>query len=196
MNNKILYWPGRDQNLDILKNFRKELQNQGFELEYIDIKYDEGTLNPSSWKQVIENEADWWIGISLGASLLYYCLKIAGNKKPERVTLINPFYSREVLSKEKNFNLEKQWNFAPIEFKEKVNKLDMVLSINDTKIPMYHGAMLLNNAICDNKKIIFVNGNHTVDNDNAQLELARALENMNSDRGDKDERNNYCNIYK
>lgn len=42
--NKILYWPGRGQNLDILKDFRKELEIQGFELECIRINYDEGDL--------------------------------------------------------------------------------------------------------------------------------------------------------
>ena len=195
--NKILYWPGRGQDLNILKRFRDDLEKHGFELEYIDIKYDEGILNPYKWKKVVENDADWWIGISLGASLLYYSMSASGKNRPNRITLINPFSSRETLSKEKNFNLENQWNFAPIDCKEKVNNFDMVLSIDDKKIPMYHGAILLNNTISENKQIIFVNGNHTVDNENAQTELARALENIDViDKSEKNERYNYCNIYK
>lgn len=101
------------------------------------------------------------------------------------------------MSKEKNFNLENQWNFAPIDYAEKVNNLDLVLSINDTRIPMYHGVKILNNTICDNKQIIFINESHTIDNKNAQIELARALESNNIlNRGGKNEGYNYCNFYK
>lgn len=32
MNNKILYWPGMGQNLDILKHFRNELISNGYEI--------------------------------------------------------------------------------------------------------------------------------------------------------------------
>lgn len=195
--NKILYWPGRGQDLEILKDFRSTLEEKGFQLDFIDIKYDEGILSPNTWKQVVQNDAIWWIGISLGASLLYYSMKYTNRNKPNRITLINPFSSREVLSKEKNFNLENQWNFAPIDYAEKVNNLDLVLSINDTRIPMYHGVKILNNTICDNKQIIFINESHTIDNKNAQIELARALESNNIlNRGGKNEGYNYCNFYK
>lgn len=195
--NKVLYWPGRGQSLDILKNFREEVRKQGFELEYININYDKGILNPYDWKQVVQNDADWWIGISLGASLLYYSMRFSGKNKPNRITLINPFFSREVLSKERKFDLKEQWNFAPIDYKEEVNYLDMVLSINDTKIPMYHGVKLLNNTSCKNKQIIFINENHTIDNEKAQIELARALVNKKIlDKGENDEGNNYCDVYK
>lgn len=195
--NKILYWPGRGQDLEILKDFRSTLEEKGFQLDFIDIKYDEGILSPNTWKQVVQNDAIWWIGISLGASLLYYSMKYTNRNKPSRITLINPFSSREVLSKEKNFNLENQWNFAPIDYAEKVNNLDLVLSINDTRIPMYHGVKILNNTICDNKQIIFINESHTIDNKNAQSELARALESNNIlNRGGKNEGYNYCNFYK
>lgn len=196
--NKILYWPGRGQDLEILKDFRSSLEEKGFQLDFIDIKYDEGILRPNTWKQVVQNDAIWWIGISLGASLLYYSMKYTTNRnKPNRITLINPFSSREVLSKEKNFNLENQWNFTPIDYAEKVNNLDLVLSINDTRIPMYHGVKILNNTICDNKQIIFINESHTIDNKNAQIELARALESNNIlNRGGKNEGYNYCNFYK
>lgn len=194
---KILYWPGRGQNLEILKNFRKNLEGKGFELEYIDVNYDEGSLQPWTWKQIIENDADWWIGISLGASLLYYSMKFINNNKPSRITLINPFFSRKVLSQEKNFNLENQWDFAPIDYVEEVNNLDMVLSINDTRIPMYHGAKLLYNTIGKNKQVIFMNESHTIDNEDAQEELARVLvNNTRLNRGEEYERYNYCNIYK
>lgn len=195
--NKILYWPGRGQNLDILKYFRKELETQGFDLEYIHINYDKGNLEPYKWKQVVQNDANWWIGISLGASLLYYSLKFIEKNKPNRITLINPFSSREVLSKERKFDLKNQWNFAPIDCVEKVNNFDIVLSINDIKIPMYHGVKLTNNTVCKNKQIIFINENHTIDNEKAQKELATILKNNDMlNRGVENEKYNYCNIYK
>ena len=188
---------GERKSLEILKSFRKKLEEQGFELEYIDIDYDKGVLNPYDWKQVVKNDADWWIGISLGASLLYYSMRFAGENQPNRITLINPFSSREILSKERKFDLKNQWNFAPIDYSEKVNYLDMVLSIDDTKIPMYHGVKLLNNTICENKQIIFINDNHTIDNEKAQNELAKVLEKSKRlDRGGNNAGYNYCNIYK
>lgn len=193
---KILYWPGRGQCLDILSNFRKELEEKGFEFEYINIQYDKSTLNPTNWKQVKQNDAEWWIGISLGASLAYYSMKFAGENKAKRITLINPFSSREVLSKERNFDLSNSWNFAPIDCKGEIDSLDMVLSINDSKIPMYHGIKLLNNTICKDKNIIFVNENHTIDNPKAQIELARVLMNHNKLGRDKYGMYNYCNVYK
>ena len=195
--NKILYWPGRGQSLHILEDFRKTLEANCFEIEYINVNYDEGSLTPWIWKQIAKNDSDWWIGISLGASLLYYSMKFAGKYKPSRITLINPFSSREVLSQERNFDLKSQWNFAPIDYVGEINNLDMVLSINDTKIPMYHGVKLLHNTICENKQIIFINENHTIDSGNAQKELAKVLlDNTILDRGGEYERYHYCNIYK
>lgn len=197
INNKILYWPGRGQDLEILKHFRKELETKGYQFSHINIKYDENELCPNTWEQVIENTADWWIGISLGASLLYYSLQYVEKcNRPKRITLINPFYSRRILSKEKGFKMENQWDFNPIDYKETVNYLDMVLSINDTKIPMYHGAKLLNNTICENKQIIFVNESHTIDNKRAQVELAKILGNKEIFDRSIYERYHYCNIYK
>ena len=194
---KILYWAGRGQDLSILNSFRNVLKENVFEIDYIDIQYDNGELSPSQWKQVIENDADWWIGISLGASLLYYSINFAKEKKPSRITLINPFSSRKILSEEKGFDLDNQWIFEPKNCEVEVNNLDVVLSTDDTKIPMYHGVELLNNTICNNKKIIFVNGNHIIDEDEAQIELANILiKNEVSNGGNNNERYNYCNIYK
>ena len=194
---KILYWAGRGQDLSILNSFRNVLKENGFEIDYIDIQYDSGELSPSKWKQVIENDADWWIGISLGASLLYYSINFAKEKKPSRITLINPFSSRKILSEERGFDLDNQWLFEPKNCKVEVNNLDVVLSTNDTKIPMYHGVELLNKTFCTNKEIIFVDGNHVINNKDAQIELANILiENEILNGGNDNERYNYCNIYK
>lgn len=194
---KILYWAGRGQDLKILESFRNELAKNGFEIDYINIKYDEEELSPQKWKQVVDNDADWWIGISLGASLLDYSVNFARWRKPKRITLINPFSSRKILSKEKGFEFNTQWDFSPKDCKIKIDNMDVVLSTFDTKIPMYHGVELLNKTICNNKKIVFVESNHTIDNDYAQIELANILiKNEVSNGGNNNERYNYCNIYK
>ena len=74
----------------------------------------------------------------------------------------------------------------------------MVLSINDSKIPMYHGAKLLNNTNCKDKRVIFANENHTIDNEKSQIELVKIL--INSKKLGRNrygyEMYNYCNIYK
>ncbi len=194
---KILYWAGRGQDLEILKTFRNELIDKGFEIDFINIKYDDGELSPNEWKQIVNNEADWWIGISLGAALLYYSVNFVKGKKPERITLINPFSSRKILSEERGFDLTDQWIFSPKQCKVNIDNMDIVLSVYDKKIPMYHGIELLNKTICTNKKVIFVQGNHTIDNVNAQIELVDVLvKSAVTNGGNNNERYNYCNIYK
>ena len=195
--NKILYWPGRGQDLHILKEFRDTLTKQGYILDNINIMYDAGELKPNSWEQVKNNTSDWWIGISLGASLLYYSIQFMKNNKPNRITLINPFCSREILSKEKKFSLNNQWNFTPINKKVRINYLDMILSVNDEKIPLYHGIKILNNTVCENKQIIFVDETHVISDKYAQSEMAEILNKEKLfNRGDENERHNYCHIYK
>ncbi|MBR0428349.1 MAG: hypothetical protein IJK18_09185 [Clostridia bacterium] len=194
---KILYWAGRGQDLKILESFRNVLKKEGYEIDYINIEYDTGELSPNQWNQVVNNDADWWIGISLGASLLYYSINFIKKSKPSRITLINPFSSRRILSEERGFDLNNQWDFSPKDCKIEVENLELVLSQKDTKIPMYHGIELLNNTICNNKKIIFVNGDHIIDKDEAQVELAKILiKNEILNGGNNNERYNYCNIYK
>ncbi len=194
---KILYWAGRGQDLKILDDFRKELEKNEYVIEYINIKYDSGQLSPSEWIQVTNNSADWWIGISLGASLLYYSTNFIRKHKPSRITLINPFSSRKILAEEKGFSLENQWVFTPKNCNVEVDNFDVVLSLNDNKIPMYHGVELLNKTISNNKQIIFVKGNHIIDDNMAQIELANLLIKNGILNGENDNgRYNYCNVYK
>ena len=190
---KILYWPGMGQDLEILKKFREELVNQGNNVYTIDFKYDDNVLNPNKWSAIEKNKFDWWIGLSLGASLLYYSYEFVPEKiRPKRITIINPFSSRKILAKERNFSLDKQWDFSPINSKMKVNTIDLVRSIQDDKIPSHHGFELLNNAIANEKNLILINESHTIDNYNAQVELAKLSINKES----RSEQYYYCNIFK
>lgn len=190
---KILYWPGMGQNLEILKKFREELVKKENKVYVVDFQYDNNILNPNKWNIINENDFDWWIGLSLGASLLYYSYEFVPSKlRPKRITIINPFSSREMLARERKFSLEKQWRFSPIKSTLKVNTVDLVRSIQDEKIPSHHGFELLNHAIANEKNIILVNENHTIDNYDAQVELAKVLINKES----KSEQYYYCNIFK
>lgn len=202
-NNKILYWPGRGQNLEVLKYFRNELLQNGFLIDVIDIEYDNSELNPLNWNKVKENDCSWWIGISLGASLLYHALSYIDDLyKPTRITLINPFYSRKKLSDEKGFDLRGQWEFSPIENTINVRQIELVSSVFDKKVPMYHGIKLLNKTISNDKKIIFIDAEHTINLKEAQNELAKVLCDINiiekKEKGKiiNEKRYNYCNIYK
>lgn len=199
-NNRILYWPGRGQDLKVLKYFRNELLQNGFLIDVIDVEYDIGELNPLNWAKVKENNCDWWIGISLGASLLYYALNYVDDLcKPTRITLINPFCSRKNLSNEIGFDLTNQWDFSPIENTVNVDQIELVSSVFDVKIPMYHGINLLNKTISSNKKLIFIDEKHTIDLKEAQIELAQLLCDINIiEKGKKGNGKgyNYCNIYK
>lgn len=190
---KILYWPGMGQNLEILKKFRERLAEKGNNVCVIDFKYDNNILNPNEWNIIKKNDFDWWIGLSLGASLLYYSYEFVPNKlRPKRITIINPFSSREILARERKFSLEKQWRFSPINSTLKVNTVDLVSSIQDEKIPPHHGFELLNHAIAKEKNLILINENHTIDNNDAQDELAKLLMNKES----RSEQYYYCNIFK
>ena len=188
---KILYWPGMGQDLSILKTLRTELSEKNI-LQTINFRYDVGELKPKKWN-ILQEKFDWWIGISLGASLLYYAYNfIEESNRPTRLTIINPFSSRETLSLEKNFDLSKQWNFSPKEEIVDVSKIELISSVYDNKIPTYHGLELINNTKSKNKKIILVNSNHTIENIDAQIELSKILLNEEI----KNERFNYCNVYK
>ena len=73
-------------------------------------------------------ECTWWIGISLGASVLWTLSSLVESRSI-RLTVINPFADRERLSREKGFNLRGQWNFKPIDFQSVAEHIDVVVSI-------------------------------------------------------------------
>ena len=92
MKKNILYWPGRGQDTEVLKEFRKELSNE-YLIDIVNFEYDRGSLEPQRWN-ILQNKYSWWIGISLGASLEYYAYNYVELKnRPNRITLINPFSS-------------------------------------------------------------------------------------------------------
>lgn len=197
MKTKILYWPGIGKNLNVLKSFREELKKEGYEIEVFNENYDENELSPYNWEQVINNNSDWWIGISLGASLLYYVYSfVPKEKRPSRLTLINPFYSRIILSEEKGFDITKYWNFSPIDMKEELDHAELIISTQDKSINNYHG-LILSSSINSNSNYLFtVNSDHTLITNNIQKCLSKILLSYKEGEYKYEKKDNYCNIYK
>ena len=191
---KILYAPGMGKDLNILSEFRRTLQ-KFCEVEIFAAPYDSGELNPVAMKQVVENDCDWWIGLSLGASLLYYSAAFCPKKfLPQRLTVINPFSCRKKLAAERNFSLDGQWIFSPEKVEVDVEILDAAISLNDISIPIYHGIKLLNLAKSATKNLVFVDANHQITDRRAQIELAEVLTHLDSEDFDFDSYNS-CNVY-
>lgn len=192
MNRSVLYWPGRGQDMSVLQMFLSTLVSNEYEvtpIAFSNLTYDVGALCPPRWDFVSNNRHDWWIGLSLGASLAYYSLKYT-MRKPTRITLINPFYSRKTLSHEKGFSFNEEWSISLDNHQIVVEKLEVILSLNDDKIPLHHGIRLINESTCKCKVLIFADTGHTLDEPAVQCELAKLLSEAN-DYGEY----HYCHIY-
>lgn len=193
-NGTILYAPGLGQDYDILYYFREQLKQYGYTFTNIDFSYDKGELNPELFNCITNNTSEWWIGISLGASLLYYMYNSA-LIKPKRITIINPFSDREKLSIEKGFDLSSQWNFAPNRQNIEIEQIDLVSSIYDQSISMYHGVELINKAKAKYKNVIFVDMDHQIRSTIVQTELAKCLYDIAKTNGGISNEYKYCNLY-
>lgn len=197
MKTKILYWPGIGKDLKVLDSFLAELKIKNYDIKIFNEEYDIGELNPSTWEQVVNNECDWWIGISLGASLLYYAYAfVPDEKKPSRITLINPFYSRNILANEKGFDITKFWDFSPIDMKCFIKHCELIVSRYDKNINPYHSLVLSSSINSDNAYVILVNSDHTLKLNDVEKEVADLLINYNRKGYNIEKENNNCNIYK
>lgn len=186
---KILFWPGVGKSPGVLRVFLEELA-LSHEVCVFPFEYDCGEIpfcRDSLWYRWLEqNNFSWWCGLSLGASL---ALVMSSLCPPERLTMINPFSSRKILSREKGFPLAAQWDFSPDEYFAEVKTAEAVLSVYDEKIPIWHGVKLLNHVRANSKRLIFIDGNHCIDDICAQTELAEIL------TGGVNRNANYCNVY-
>ena len=192
--NSILYAPGLGKNLKILEHLRNKIVAECGYIKILEMPYDEGILNFGQCEEIFSKEWDWWIGISLGASLLYgFAAHCPQAFKPDRITLINPFSNRQKLSEERAFDISNQWNFAPEENAVEINMIDVVVSIYDTSIPIYHGIKLLNLSKAKVKNLITAEADHQINDVIVQNELARAL--IDLGRGGNIGEYNHCNVY-
>ena len=193
---KILYAPGMGRDLKILSEFRGALQKQFGELKIFNLPYDVGEFDPKNIRQIAENDCRWWIGLSLGGSLLYYLTAHCPEEKlPQRLTVINPFSCRKELAVERGFDLAGQWIFSPKEISARVKIFDAIISMNDSSVPIHHGIRLLNLARSEIKNLIFVEANHQITDVQTQLEVADVLIKLHAGDFNFDSSNS-CHVYK
>ena len=170
---RILYAPGRGKDLRILHAFRKELVSLGHSMDILPVPYDTGPLLAGA---IISARYDWWIGLSLGASLLCYVFPFTDTSlRPVRITAINPFFDRCELARQKNFSMAGQWDFTLADSRINIPSFDVVLSLADQSIPMEHGMRLSASVTADANHLVTVRADHQVADTSAQRELARVL---------------------
>ncbi|MBQ7215727.1 MAG: hypothetical protein IJS39_07055 [Synergistaceae bacterium] len=189
LNDRVLFWPGRGKPKNVLSDFLAGL-GRTYEVYIFPFEYDSGEkpfCRDSSWcRWLQEHNFSWWCGLSLGAS--FACV-MSSLCPPERLTLINPFSSRKILAQEKGFTLGTQWDFSPADFCPEVREAEIAVSVHDEKIPVWHGLHLLNKIRAGHKRLILVDGNHCIDDHEAQTELADIL------TGDIDGETKHCYVY-
>ena len=190
-NRHILYAPGRGCDLSVLTDFRKELALRGFVLHLLPFSCDEGEFRAAELMAKIPPECSWWIGISLGASVLWQ-LSALPDAMPQRLTVINPFADRERLAKEKGFSLRGQWIFKPLDYCPRAGHIDVVISLHDQSIGAHHGLELLSAAQPAVKNLIIVKADHQINDSAAQRQLAGLL----ADTGETGhEAGEHCDVY-
>ena len=139
----MLFWKGRGTPDGILESFLTEASKY-YEITSVPFRYDVGDppfYDKSEWANWLKsNQFDHWCGLSLGASLMYVMASVCSECCPHTLTMINPFFSRKILSDERGFSMIGQWDMELKDYLPAPKRLNIVLSVYDTKIPMWHGA--------------------------------------------------------
>ena len=136
----VLYFPGIHRLPNELEHFFLLLKEKTGASIYISpIQYDTGifTLTPFyDWLNSIPRP-DWWIGLSLGASLAWMAAAECPEMlRPARLTLLNPFANRKILAETAGFSMSNQWDLVPEQVEVPPGiKTDAVISRQDSKIP-------------------------------------------------------------
>lgn len=131
----LLFWPGMNKSANTLRYFLDYLR-ETHDVCIFPFDYDSGNMPFSKdsewykWLNLHNKNFSWWCGLSLGASLAFV---MASFCPPERLTMINPFSSRKILSQEKKFNISNQWDFSPVCYYLEVRSAEAVLSVHDEK---------------------------------------------------------------
>lgn len=179
----ILYWPGRGQNPEELSDCLNIFKTNGYFVDVLPYAYDLGDnpVNPEShiyqWAHAkTQGGSKWWIGLSLGASIAHIVASILPlTSIPNRITLINPFANRAQLAQEKKFSLKGQWPLKPEDFRSSVPTVDLVVSIDDKKIPVEHANKLMMLFDGENRRFIELDADHAITCRSTQIELSDIL---------------------
>ncbi|MBV5330138.1 MAG: hypothetical protein JZU65_21340 [Chlorobium sp.] len=179
----ILYWPGRGQNPAELVHSLNVFKRNGYSVEVMPHAYDLGEKPEKSDSCIYQWALDrtkaggnWWIGLSLGASVAHVVASVLPiTSIPNRISLINPFANRTRLAQEKNFSLNGQWLLNPEDYRLHVTSVDLVISINDERIPGQHGRSLIPMFDTIKRYVIEIDADHSITCQSTQLELSAVL---------------------
>jgi len=182
--NSVLYWPGMKRDPQELSTLLAHLTTFGITVQTLSALYDTGPL-PSEPLSHVHQEimhsdfepSNWWIGLSLGGAVAHIvCSTICAEKRPARLTLINPFADRIELSKIHQFALDEQWPLRPYKYPLPPGTIvDLVLSLRDERIPSEQGLHL--HALWEAKKsqVLWVDSDHAISDSDAQRRLVESL---------------------
>jgi hypothetical protein len=146
----ILYWPGIRRSSSELSTVWQELGSAGYQVTWLDVLYDRGAPPDSPSGPVAQwlaqrPRAEWWIGLSLGASVAHIAASTSPLwLRPQRLTLINPIANRKKLAKMRGLTLDQGWPLIAEQFTvHGIQEVDLVLSTLDTQVPPEQGLSLI-----------------------------------------------------
>lgn len=180
----MLYWPGMRRQAGELASLFAQMRRSGFVVQKVSAPYDVGPL-PSEPTSHAHHEvmhldtpaSNWWIGLSLGAAVAHIvCSTICGEKRPARLTLINPFADRMELSQIRGFDLGDQWRLCPDRHGLPPGTIvDLVLSSRDEHVPPEQGLRL--HALWGNQRsrVVWADSDHAISDSTEQCRVAELL---------------------
>ena len=167
-----------------LSTLLAHLTTCGITVRTVSAPYDTGPLpsEPASHahQEVMHSDTEpsnWWIGLSLGAAVAHIvCSTVCAEKRPTRLTLINPFADRIELSKIRQFALDDQWPLRPDKYPLPPGTVaDLVLSSRDERIPPEQGLSLHALWGAQRSRVVWADSDHVISDSDEQRRLAESL---------------------
>jgi len=183
-NNNLLYWPGMRVNPGELGTLFSHMRSSGFVVQIVSAPYDIGPMPADSaslaHQEIMHSDTPvggWWIGLSLGAAVAHIvCSTICRERRPRRLTLINPFADRAELSIIRGFDLGNQWRLRPEKYSVPAGiSVDLILSSRDERIPPDHGLRLQSLWEDQRSRVVWTDSDHVISDSSEQQRLAELL---------------------
>jgi hypothetical protein len=178
----VLYWPGMRRSPSEFATLWQGLSGAGFAVSWVDVPYDCGPPPDSPISAVARwlaqrPLAEWWIGLSLGASVAHVAAATAAaGRCPRRLTLINPIADRVKLAEERGFSLEGRWPLLAEQFPVfGVAAVDLILSTHDMRVPPEQGRSLVKCYPASSVRVVEVATGHAFEDVAIQRSLLSSL---------------------